>query len=155
MALACIIGRKLSIVCLPAGRSKFTNENVERSPAKKKKGKKNEELKPNPPIHSIAAERRELELYSSTTPEPSELGSAMGGTVYPPSLWAEKTKQILLLLFQKTIVFNLVHPPDFLSFRRHCTEHYSKCEQGIKVAFFPISRRKSYPPDVMTQVLTT
>jgi len=27
-------------VCLPAGRSNFTNENVERSPAKKKKKKR-------------------------------------------------------------------------------------------------------------------
>ena len=152
MALACIISRKLSIVCLPAGRSNFTNENVERSPAKKKKEKKNEELKPNPPIHSIAAERRELELYNRAV----GTGECQGGhgDPPPPRLWAEKN-EAKTFLFQKTISNTWCTPPDFLNFRWYCTEHYSKCEQGIKVAFFPISRRKSYPPDVMTQVLTT
>ena len=88
--------------------------------------------------------------------EPLELGSARGGGTVtpPPRLWAEKN-EAKPFLFQKTISNTWCTPPDFLNFRWYCTEHYSKCEQGIKVAFFPISRRKSYPPDVMTQVLTT
>jgi hypothetical protein len=44
-----IISRKLSIVCLPAGRSNFTNENVERSPAKKKKRKEKRRIETKSP----------------------------------------------------------------------------------------------------------
>ena len=47
---------------------------------RKKKKKKNEELKPNPPIHSIAAERRELELYNRAV----GTGECQGGHGDPP-----------------------------------------------------------------------
>ena len=98
MALACIISRKLSIVCLPAGRSNFTNENVERSPAKKKKEKKNEELKPNPPIHSIAAERRELELYNRAV----GTGECQGGHGDPPPIdYGQKKTKRKLFCFKR------------------------------------------------------
>lgn len=63
---------------------------------RKKKEKKNEELKPNPPIHSIAAERRELELYNRAV----RTGECQGEP--PPRLWAEKRKRNLFL-YEKTI----------------------------------------------------
>ena len=66
---------------------------------RKKKKKKNEELKPNPPIHSIAAERRELELYNRAVGTGERQRGGGHGDPPPPPNYGHKQNESNLFLF--------------------------------------------------------
>ena len=79
---------------------------LRRAQQKKKKEKKNEELKPNPPIHSIAAERRELELYNRAV----GTGECQGGHGDPPppiDYGQKKTKRKLFCFKRPFLIYGV------------------------------------------------